>query len=90
MSERYPEEGRLESNAKLFITNLPPELPEEQLQVDLEPMFEIYGRIQHLNVKKNKNGQYSFAFLEFERVEDARRAIEEMDQKDLHGRPMKV
>ena len=50
----------------------------------------MFGRIVHLNVKKNKNGQYSFAFLEFERVEDAKRAIQEMDQKDLHQRPMKV
>lgn len=44
----------------------------------------------HLNVKKNKNGVYSFAFLEFEKSEDAQKAIEGMDQKEIHGRPMKV
>lgn len=79
LNEREGGDPRMDSIAKLFITNLPPECPEEQIRVELESMFEMFGRIIHLNVKKNKNGQYSFAFLEFERVEDAQRAIHEMD-----------
>jgi RNA recognition motif-containing protein len=54
-----------DETAKIFITNLSPTVPEEELRKDLEPRFEKYGRIKHLNVKKNKNGLYSFAFLEF-------------------------
>ena len=65
-----------EETPKIFITNLSASVPEEDLKRDLEPLFEKYGRIVHLNVKKNKNGLYSFAFLEFERVDDALKAIE--------------
>ena len=43
-----------------------------------------------LNVKKNKNGLYSFAFVEFTNGHDATRAIEKLDQYELFGKRMKV
>jgi RNA recognition motif-containing protein len=43
-----------------------------------------------LNVKKNKNGLYSFAFLEFDSAEAASRAIKELDQFELFGKRMRV
>lgn len=90
MSQENSSNNKFDSNPKLFITNLPPSIEEEQLKDEMERLFEVYGRIVHLNVKKNKNGVYSFAFLEFEKSEDAQKAIEGMDQKEIHGRPMKV
>jgi RNA recognition motif-containing protein len=41
-------------------------------------------------VKKNKNGLYSFAFLEFDSAEAASRAIKELDQFELFGKRMRV
>jgi hypothetical protein len=41
-------------------------------------------------VKKNKNGLYSFAFLEFETGEAAATSIKELDQFELFGKRMRV
>lgn len=73
--EDIVENGKYEKNPKLFITNLPPDMPEDQLKTDIEPLFEKFGAIKCVNVKKHKSGQYSYCFLEFEKSEDAIRAI---------------
>lgn len=74
-SDAYNPVDPTDETPKIFITNLSASVPEDELKKDLEPMFEKYGRIVHLNVKKNKNGLYSFAFLEFERIDEAMKAI---------------
>ena len=53
-------------------------------------MFERFGGVGKLNVKKNKNGIYSFAFLEFDSAEAASTAIKELDQFELFGKRMRV
>jgi hypothetical protein len=61
--EDYFESGKYERSPKLFITNLPPNIPDEDLKNDIEPLFTPYGKINSINVKKHKSGQYSYAFL---------------------------
>ena len=45
--------SKYQQSPKLFITNLPPELPEDQLKSDIEPLFEKFGTIKNINVKKH-------------------------------------
>jgi hypothetical protein len=41
-------------------------------------------------VKKNKNGLYSFAFVEFDTAEESANAIRELDQFEIYGKRMRV
>lgn len=43
-----------------------------------------------MNVKRHKNGLYSFAFLEYENSEQAVSSIKELDQYELFGKKMRV
>ena len=53
-------------------------------------LFEPYGRITKLNVKKNKNGLYYFAFLEFSNGDESANAIKALDQYEIFGKRMRV
>jgi RNA recognition motif-containing protein len=75
---------------KVFITNIDGAHQEEAVEVELRKLFERFGAITKLNVKKNKNGLYSFAFLEFDSAEAALNAIKELDQFELFGKRMRV
>lgn len=48
---------------KVFITNIDGAQSEEAVEFELRKLFQPFGTITKLNVKKNKNGHYSFAFL---------------------------
>ena len=43
-----------------------------------------------MNVKRHKNGLYSFAFIEYESSEQAVNSIKELDQYELFGKKMRV
>jgi RNA recognition motif-containing protein len=48
---------------KVFVTNIDGAQPEEAVESELRKLFDRFGTINKLNVKKNKNGLYSFAFI---------------------------
>ena len=74
----------------MFITNLDGSQPEDLVEEELRKLFTRYGNVVKLNVKKNKNGLYSFAFLDYEKAEDALYAIKELDQYEIFGKRMRV
>ena len=55
----------LEDTRKVFITNIDGIQNEDNVGRELERLFIRYGKITKLVVKKNKNGLYYFAFLEY-------------------------
>lgn len=73
---------------KLFISNLDFEVSSEQLR----EMFSAIGTCTSVVVALDKESRRSkgFAFVEMENEEHAARAIEELNNKQVNGRPMKV
>ena len=73
---------------KLFISNLDFEVTSEQLS----QLFEEIGATVSVVVASDRETKRSkgFAFVEMEREEDARSAIETLNTRAVNGRPMKV
>jgi len=73
---------------KLFISNLDFEVTSEQLR----GLFEEVGPCISVVVASDRETKRSkgFAFVEMEREEDAKSAIENLNNKQVNGRPMKV
>ena len=73
---------------KLFISNLDFEVTSEQLS----QLFEEVGATVSVVVASDRETKRSkgFAFVEMEREEDARTAIETLNNRAVNGRPMKV
>ena len=67
---------------RLFVGNLSYQLTEEEFKKTFEP----YGNIKSLKLLTNKG----FGFVEYETTDEAQKAIEELNGKDLKGRPMRV
>ena len=59
---------------------------------DLQELFEQVGNVVRCDVILDKytNNSRGFGFVEMATPEDARKAIEELDGRDLDGRPLKV
>lgn len=60
-------------------------------------LFEKYGKINTITVRKNKNNEYHFAFVEYEPGFDAQKVIEKyikfkfsLNKHEFHGKEMKV
>ncbi len=68
--------------SKLFVGNLSYQLTEEEFKNTFEP----YGSIKNLRLLTNKG----FGFVEYETLEEAQKAIENLNGKELKGRPMRV
>lgn len=73
---------------KLYVGNLNFDATEE----DLRKFFEEAGEVQNVNVIKNKynNKSKGFAFVEMVNDEDGKKAIENLNGKDLMGRGIVV
>jgi RNA recognition motif-containing protein len=67
---------------KLFVGNLSYQLTEEEFK----NVFQPYGNIKSLRLLTNKG----FGFVEYETSEEAQKAIENLNGKELKGRPMRV
>lgn len=76
------------NNKKLFVGNLPFSTSEE----DLRQMFGVYGEIVDLKLILDRMSGRSkgFAFVEFATEDDAQRAIEGTNGKDMGGRALVV
>lgn len=72
----------------LFVGNL----AFETTETDLREAFEAYGAVSSAAVITDRDTGRSrgFGFVEMSAENEARAAIEGLDDKDLHGRPLKV
>jgi len=73
---------------KLYVGNLPFSVDQQQLQ----ELFAPYGEIEEAIVISNKFSGRSkgFGFVTFKEDADAEKAIAEMNEKEVEGRPLKV
>lgn len=73
---------------KLYIGNLPFGVD----QAKLKELFAPYGEIEEATVIADKFSGRSkgFGFVTFKNEADAKKAIAEMNEKEIEGRPLKV
>ncbi len=73
---------------KLYVGNLPFSVDSEKLK----ELFSSYGDIEEAIVISNKFSGRSkgFGFVTFPKDEDAKKAIKEMNEKEVEGRKLKV
>lgn len=78
----------MDSNRRLFVGNLPFQV----LERDLEDVFRAAGVVVSVNLMLDKMTGRSrgFAFVEYSTPEEAAKAVELFNGKDLGGRPMTV
>lgn len=78
----------MDSNRRLFVGNLPFQV----LERDLEDEFRNVGVVVSVNLMLDKETGRSrgFAFVEFATAEEAAKAVELLNGKDLGGRAMTV
>jgi len=86
--ERLEQLGDKAKNfTNVYIKNLAEEVSDDQLRV----MFEEYGKIVSAKVMSDEEGKSKgFAFVSFEDHECAQRACEELNTKDIGGKPIYV
>ncbi len=72
----------------IYVGNLPWEIQEE----DLRKSFEEFGQVASATIIKDKftNKPRGFGFVEMPEKEEALKAIQALNGKELKGRPMKV
>jgi len=72
----------------IYVGNLSPETTED----DLREAFEAFGQVDNANVIKDKYSGESrgFGFVEMASKDEAQKAIDEMNGKDLKGSPINV
>ena len=77
-----------QSQGKVYVGNLPFSVD----QKELSNLFSSYGEISEATVISDKFSGRSkgFGFVTFAKKEDADKAIAEMNEKDIQGRPLKV
>jgi len=75
-------------NTKLYVGNLPYQTSES----DLQALFEAAGQVSSINIVRDRaTGQpRGFAFVEMSDAEGARRAITELDKREIDGRSLTV
>jgi cold-inducible RNA-binding protein len=75
-------------NRKIFIGNLDFDLKTE----DLEKMFSEFGEIEDCIVitDRDTNRSKGFGFVTFKQEEDAKKAIEKINGKEIEGRKLTV
>ena len=73
---------------KVYVGNLPFSVDDNELK----ELFASYGEIEEVSVIKDKFSGRSkgFGFVTFKEDEDAKKAISEMDEKEVEGRKIKV
>lgn len=76
------------SGSKIYVGNLPFSVDGDELR----KLFSSYGEISEVSVISDKFSGRSkgFGFVTFADSGDAQKAISEMNEKDVQGRPLKV
>ena len=77
-----------EINMKIYVGNLPFTIDDE----GLKNLFSSYGEIEEATIIKDKFSGRSkgFGFVTFKEDEGAKKAIAEMNEKEVEGRKLKV
>ena len=77
-----------EINMKVYVGNLPFTVDDE----GLKKLFSSYGETEEVTVIKDKFSGRSkgFGFVTFKEDESAKKAISEMNDKEIEGRKLKV
>jgi RNA recognition motif-containing protein len=75
-------------NMNIYVGNLSTDVTED----DLRQAFETFGEVESVNIIKDKFSGESrgFGFVNMPNKEEADKALEEANGKDLNGRAMKV
>lgn len=87
-----PRKERTISNSdkftNIFIKNLPETVDDEKLK----EMFSVFGPIKSVSIMKEEDGTKSkgFGFVDFENPEDAAKAVEEYNNKEIDGKELYV
>uniref|UniRef100_A0AAY4EG97 Polyadenylate-binding protein n=1 Tax=Denticeps clupeoides TaxID=299321 RepID=A0AAY4EG97_9TELE len=86
--EREAELGaRAKEFTNVYIKNFGEDMDDEKLR----EVFSQYGNAMSIRVMTDDGGKSrGFGFVSFERHEDAQRAVDEMNGKELNGRPIYV
>ncbi|KAM6899688.1 polyadenylate-binding protein 1A isoform 1-T1 [Xenentodon cancila] len=86
--EREAELGaRAKEFTNVYIKNFGDDMDDEKLR----ELFSKYGNAMSIRVMTDENGKSrGFGFVSFERHEDAQKAVDEMNGKDLNGKPIYV
>jgi RNA recognition motif-containing protein len=73
---------------KVYVGNLPFSVGEDKMK----ELFSAYGEVEEVSVIKDKFSGRSkgFGFVTFKNDEDAKKAISEMNEKEVEGRNLKV
>jgi RNA recognition motif-containing protein len=73
---------------KIYVGNLPFSVDDEQLR----ELFKTYGEIEEVTIIKDRFSGRSkgFGFVTFKEDESAKKAISEMNEKEVEGRNLKV
>jgi len=74
------------SGKKVFVGNLAYETTDDQLKI----AFEIAGTVVEAKIVRRGNRSKGFGFVEFSSEDEAQKAVELMDKKDLNERPINV
>lgn len=81
----------LRGKATLFVGGLSPQVTESVLYEAFVPFGPIVDRsLPRPELPSSKEPHRGFGYVEFENAEDAREAIDNMDQSELFGRVIKV
>ncbi|MBX2859941.1 MAG: hypothetical protein KTR14_01810 [Vampirovibrio sp.] len=77
-----------EPNSKLFIRNVAPGVTQDELMA----LFQQAGQVESLNIPQDRQtgANRGFAFAQMATVDDARRAIEQLDGQELHGTTLSI
>ncbi|MFW5799240.1 MAG: RNA recognition motif domain-containing protein [Spirochaetota bacterium] len=73
---------------KLYVGNLDYNLTED----DIREIFDSYGTVENVKliIDRDSNRSKGFAFVTMSTEEEAEHAIDELSDKELEGRPLKV
>lgn len=75
--------------ACLFVASLTLSVPDDALHQELEQLFSKYGKLTSVKVCRDFMFR-PFAFVHFEKVEEARRALKEAANTPVSGRPIRI
>ena len=86
-AEKVQEAEEVAPSTSVYVGNCKFETTEEQLR----DAFAKFGEITACRLVKRKDGKSKgFGFIDFAKIEDAQKAVEEMSEKELDGRPLLV
>ncbi|KAG9509449.1 Polyadenylate-binding protein 1A [Fragariocoptes setiger] len=89
-NEREKEMGeKAKKFTNVFVKNFGEDISDD---AKLREMFEKYGKVLSAKVARDEETGKSkgFGFVAFEQAEDAEKAVEELNNKELNGRPLYV